>query len=156
MSDPYLDAKVKEAAAQASGSKRLAQKTLVSWAIKDERLMLSLVRPYLPAIVAAAVDRAMKRGVVQPLQAGPLRPQTLSREALDSVVDQIGQAWARNAQIPQATASGSASASTEPETLGSVLGREVLGAAARARPEAGSEHKNAIRAIAAAYRKSGR
>jgi len=152
MSDPYLDAKVREAAAQASGSKRLAQKTLVSWALKDERLMLSLVRPYLPAIVAAAVDRAMKRGVVPPLQATAARPQTLSREALDSVVDQIGRAWAHTG--PSSSQAGQPQ--TEPETLGSALAGDILGGRARTRPEAGPQHRTAIQAIAAAYKKSGR
>lgn len=153
MSDPYLDAKVRQAAAQSSGSKRLAQKALVSWALKDERLLLGLVRPYLPAIVAAAVDRAMKRGVVGTLQAEPPRSPTLSREALDSVVDQIGRAWAENSRTDAPSA---ASAEGGGETVGAALGRDLLGGKAPARPQAGAAHKSALQTIAAAYKKSGR
>ncbi len=66
MSDSYLDGKVREALLAAKGSVALAQNTLMAWAAKDERLLRTMVQPFIKAISGDAIARALKRGVTVP------------------------------------------------------------------------------------------
>jgi len=93
MSDSYLDGKVREALLAAKGSRSTAQNMLMVWAMKDERLLGAMARPFLKAISGAAVAGAIKRGVTVPGLGGPPpkpRP-TLSKEDLAQVLSQVGQ-----------------------------------------------------------------
>ncbi|MES2729320.1 MAG: hypothetical protein V4621_04370 [Pseudomonadota bacterium] len=56
MSQSYLEKRVKAAIAEAKGSKAGARKLLLTWAINDQQLLLSLSRRHLPALAAQAVE----------------------------------------------------------------------------------------------------
>ena len=94
MADAYVDGKVREALVAAKGSRAMAQKLLMSWAAKDERLLLGMAQPFLKAITGAAIEGVARRGGA----GGPARPAQrgstsggLSREALERVLSRMGE-----------------------------------------------------------------
>ena len=92
MSDSYLDGKVREALLAAKGSRTLAQNTLIIWALKDDKLLRLMIRPFLKAISGDAIARAIKRGVTVPgLNNPPPKPApSLTKEQLARVLSQVG------------------------------------------------------------------
>lgn len=94
MADAYVDGKVREALVAAKGSRAMAQKLLMAWAVKDERLLLGMAQPFLKAITGAAIEGVARRGGT----AGASRPAQrsapaggLSREALERVLSRMGE-----------------------------------------------------------------
>lgn len=91
MADSYVDNKVREAMIAAKGSRGLAQRMLITWALSDERLLQGMARPFLKAITGAAIEGAIRRGTA-PQSSGVTRPQrALTKEALDAVLNQMGR-----------------------------------------------------------------
>lgn len=93
MSDSYLDGKVREALLAAKGSRSMAQNLLMTWAMKDERLLRFMAQPFLKAISGAAVAGAIKRGVTVPglgLPTPKPKPQVSQQELL-SLLGRLGQ-----------------------------------------------------------------
>jgi|HigsolmetaAR204D_1030405.scaffolds.fasta_scaffold01665_3 hypothetical protein len=87
MSDQeYVAAKVKEAVARSAGETVTAQRLLIAWCARDDRLLRGLVSPFLRGIVAHAVERAAKAPAAA---AAPAK--RLSNQALDNVIGQLGQ-----------------------------------------------------------------
>jgi hypothetical protein len=80
---------VREALLAAKGSPSVAQKLLITWAVKDPDLLLGMAQPFLKAIAGAAVARTGRR-TATPRPAGP--GGTLSREALERVLSRMGEA----------------------------------------------------------------
>jgi len=83
---------VREALLAAKGSRSLAQTTLIAWAAKDDRLLRTMVQPFIKAISGDAIARAIKRGVTVPGLGGPppkARP-AVSQEDLRRVLSQMG------------------------------------------------------------------
>lgn len=89
MSDSYVEGKVREALLAAKGSPSVAQKLLITWAVKDPDLLLGMAQPFLKAIAGAAVARAGRRAATPARPAGP--GGTLSREALERVLSRMGE-----------------------------------------------------------------
>lgn len=136
----YVDGKVREALMVAKGSRVMAQKLVITAALKDERLLQGLAAPFLKAIVGAAIERVMRRaGVAGTTAAGPTRPQaTLSNEDLDAVLNQMGRSGAGSPADARSAPSMSQAA-------------RILGGGAAPAPAAGAKHETAMRTIAAAF-----
>lgn len=123
MSNSYVDGKVREAILASKGSRALAQKILMTWAASDPELLRGMAQPFLKAIVAASIERAAR-----PPSAGPSRTRSgatvgstrvsasgLSRDALESVLNQLGRDPEEGGGAPQTagTPSTAAPAATE-------------------------------------------
>lgn len=82
MPDNYLASKIKEALANSDGDKQAAQKLLITWAVRDQSLLLGLTKPHLKGIVAAHIDHAMRA----PAKNDGEKPTQFSKEELDKMV----------------------------------------------------------------------
>lgn len=94
MADAYVDVKVREALVAAKGSRAMAQKLLMTWAAKDERLLLGMAQPFLKAITGAAIEGVARRvGGGGPARTAPRAATSggLSREALERVLSRMGE-----------------------------------------------------------------
>jgi hypothetical protein len=60
MTESYVRTKVKEALQAAGDDKREAQKLLITWAVRDQPLLLGLAKPHLKAIVASHIENALR------------------------------------------------------------------------------------------------
>jgi hypothetical protein len=86
----YLDQKVREALALAQGDRPQAQRVLVGWAQRDEKLLRALAQPFLVGIVAHAINHGGK--IVPGLKpVTPPRPREMPAKALDSLIGQLGR-----------------------------------------------------------------
>ncbi len=135
MADEYLPRAVAKAVAQASGDRKAAARLLLRRAAADERLLKALVGPYMPGIVAQAVQRhgttagRTGAGAGAGTEPGPVRGRALGSADLDVVIGRLGQDI------------GTAAVHDGPAAL---LGREP-------RPKAGPGHEQALRTIAKAF-----
>lgn len=137
MSESYVDAKVREALIASKGSRAMAQKLLIAWAAKDERLLQGMAQPFMKAIAGAAVEGALRRhgGRSRPAPARTDAVGSLSRDALQAVLSRLGEEE-DGAAAPRPTASPIQSATT-------VIARSD------ARPGIG--HETAMLALAKAF-----
>ena len=62
MTDAYVKAKVKEALEATGGDKRDTQKLLVTWAVRDQQLLLGFSKPHLKGLVTAKIEEVMRKG----------------------------------------------------------------------------------------------
>ena len=108
MSETYVTLKVREALKAAGGSRGQAQRILTAMALDDEQLLRGLAQPFLKAIVASAIERAVRGAASTRPAASPSSPvapgapvlrstqmrsqRKLSAAALDALVSQMGQA----------------------------------------------------------------
>lgn len=60
MSEAYVSTKVQEALEATGGDKRDAQKLLITWAVRDQQLLLGLAKPHLKAIAAARLEHVSR------------------------------------------------------------------------------------------------
>jgi hypothetical protein len=107
MSETYVTMKIREAMAQAQGSRAQAQRILMAWALADEQLMRGLCKPFLKGITGAAIERVARGGTAAPSMAavgatgtgsapsgGTSRrapaPQRLTQAQLDAIVARMG------------------------------------------------------------------
>lgn len=60
MSDEYINAKIAEALKATDGDKHDAQKLLITWAVRDQQLLLGLAKPHLKALVSARIDQTVR------------------------------------------------------------------------------------------------
>jgi hypothetical protein len=154
MSDSYLDGKVREALLAAKGSRTLAQNTLIAWAAKDDRLLRTMVQPFIKAISGDAIARAIKRGVTVPGLGGPppkARP-AVSQDDLRRVLSQMGGGD---------TGGGEAGEDEEGLTPAGILGTDARASVPSRRPEPSTspvgakpvvvDQAKAIRTLAAVY-----
>lgn len=56
MSEDYVVSKIREALQATDQDKRDAQKLLITWAVRDQALLLGLSKPHLKGIVAARIE----------------------------------------------------------------------------------------------------
>ncbi|MGE0109372.1 MAG: hypothetical protein AB7S81_06395 [Bdellovibrionales bacterium] len=61
MTVSYLTAKVKEALEATDNNKRDAQKLLVTWAVRDQQLLLGLAKPHLKPLIDEKIDEALAK-----------------------------------------------------------------------------------------------
>jgi hypothetical protein len=84
MPDDLVRLKVQEALAAAGDHKHDAQKLLITWAVRDQQLLLGMTKPHLKAIAAGLVDHAL-RGKNE-TSGDDTGPDTFSRTAIDDIV----------------------------------------------------------------------
>lgn len=60
MSEDYITAKIHEALKATDGDKRDAQKLLITWAVRDQALLLGLAKPHLKALAIAKIEEVMR------------------------------------------------------------------------------------------------
>jgi hypothetical protein len=61
MTDSLTRAKIKEALIAAGNNRHDAHKLLITWAVRDPALLLSMVKPHLKAIAAGLVDHHLRQ-----------------------------------------------------------------------------------------------
>ena len=85
MTDDIVRTKIRDALAASGGNKHDAQKLLITWAVRDQQLLLGLTKPHLKAIVAGFIDHAVREqsGAGQGTDQGP---DNFSRTAIDDIV----------------------------------------------------------------------
>ena len=127
--DSYASEKVSRALADSAGDRRAAQKLLVKWSVADPRLLMALVKPFLPGIAGHAVQQAPKEAPARPARKPMSKPRALSAKALDDVIGQLG------ASIGETKA---------PQGIAALLSRPQ-------RAQAGETHQESVRQLARAF-----
>lgn len=61
MTDAYVNAKILEALEATGGDKHDAQKLLITWAIRDQQLLLGFAKPHLKELIAARIGESFKK-----------------------------------------------------------------------------------------------
>lgn len=59
MTDSYVDAKIHEALKATQNDKHDAQKLLITWAVRDQALLLGLAKPHLKALALARIEEVL-------------------------------------------------------------------------------------------------
>ena len=84
MTDDLIRSKIRDALAVSGNDKHDAQRLLITWAVRDQQLLLGLTKPHLKAIVAAFVDHAVReQAAAHGADDGPDR---FSQTAIDDIV----------------------------------------------------------------------
>jgi len=60
MTDDYVKSRILEALKATDGDKRDAQKLLITWAVRDQPLLLGLAKPHLKALAAARIEEVAR------------------------------------------------------------------------------------------------
>ncbi|MGP1394232.1 MAG: hypothetical protein ACTS3R_01835 [Inquilinaceae bacterium] len=124
------NAKVKAALVKAGGDQAAAQRLIIAACARDPALLASLTAPFLKGIVSHAIQRAIKDTRPQGKRR-TARPR-LDSDAMDRVVGMLGQ------QVGMARSPRGMSALIDPPQPA----------------KAGSEHGDALRQLAASYRRN--
>jgi hypothetical protein len=82
MTDEYVRTKIKEALAATGDDKHDAQKLLITWAVRDQALLLGMAKPHLKAIAAAVIDHAVRHKSDD----GDSGPDKFTRNEIDDIV----------------------------------------------------------------------
>lgn len=77
MTSDYVQEKAAQALQAASGNRDEAQKLLLSWAARDQALLLGLAKPHLKGMVTFALDQAARSAV--PATVAPTPEDTMER-----------------------------------------------------------------------------
>lgn len=62
MTEDYVAAKIQEALKATAGDKKDAQKLLITWAVRDQSLLLGLAKPHLRALASARIEESLRGG----------------------------------------------------------------------------------------------
>jgi hypothetical protein len=84
MTDNLVRAKIRDALAATANDKHDAQKLLITWAVRDQQLLLGLTKPHLKAIVAAFIEHAMREKSSS--GKGDTGPDNFPQTAIDDIV----------------------------------------------------------------------
>lgn len=84
MTDDLVRTKIRDALAASGNNKHDAQKLLITWAVRDQQLLLGLTKPHLKAIVAGFVEHALREK--EPHGEGDAGPDHFSQTAIDDIV----------------------------------------------------------------------
>lgn len=60
MTEDYISLKIKEAMAASGNVKADAQKLLITWAVRDQKLLIAFSKPHLKGIVAARMEHELR------------------------------------------------------------------------------------------------
>ncbi|NTU76991.1 MAG: hypothetical protein HGA90_04165 [Alphaproteobacteria bacterium] len=82
MTDTYVRTKIKEAMTATGGDKRDAQKLLITWAVRDQALLLGLAKPHLKAITIARIEEETRTAK----KSGDQGPDHFSKSDIDAIV----------------------------------------------------------------------
>lgn len=66
MSDSYVTAKILEALKTTNNDIRDAQKLILTWAVRDQPLLLGLAKPHLKALALARIDEVRREAGEEP------------------------------------------------------------------------------------------
>jgi hypothetical protein len=94
MTDEYVRAKIKEALSTSDNDKHDAQKLLITWAVRDQALLLGMTKPHLKAMAAALIDHAL-RTKDKKADSGP---DNFTKKEIDNIVSTKG---ARDRRSPR-------------------------------------------------------
>jgi hypothetical protein len=84
MTDEIIRTKLREALAATGNDKHDAQKLIITWAVRDQQLLLALTKPHLKAIVAGYIDHVLReKSSSGAVDSGP---DNISRTAIDDIV----------------------------------------------------------------------
>lgn len=72
MTEDYVIAKIHEALKATDGDKKDAQKLLITWAVRDQALLLGFAKPHLKALVSNRIEQ-IARGGKKKEEGGPDR-----------------------------------------------------------------------------------
>ncbi len=61
MTDAYVNAKTKEALKATGNDKKDAQKLLITWAVRDQQLLLGFAKPHLKALVSTRIEQLSRK-----------------------------------------------------------------------------------------------
>jgi len=76
MAENYAESKIKEALKASQGNARQAQKMLIEWSLRDNDLLVALVKPHMTGITAHAVNRIVS-GKKTPEAVTPQKPSVV-------------------------------------------------------------------------------
>ncbi|MCL2474403.1 MAG: hypothetical protein FWF23_05860 [Alphaproteobacteria bacterium] len=62
MAKSFLSSKIKEAVEKTGGDLKKTQKLLMAWALRDNALLLDMVKPHLKAITAVLIEKNVMGG----------------------------------------------------------------------------------------------
>src|ERR1700735_3917910 len=83
MIDDYVRLKIREALVATDDNKHDAQKLLITWAVRDQTLLLGMAKPHLKAIAAALVDHAARSKSDNRPDKGP---DHFSKDEVDDII----------------------------------------------------------------------
>ena len=132
-SNPYLVARIRDALAQSGGDGARAQRLILQWAGRDDRLLRTLVGPHIRGIVAQAVERQAGRPAAAAAGGGAPSPaKALTATTLDAVVGRMGERFGGIVEQPR--------------------GMSAFLPGSRAKPpDAGDRHAESLRTLAVAF-----
>ncbi len=70
MTQDYVAAKIAEALQATDGDKKDAQKLLITWAVRDQALLLGFAKPHLKGLISARIEE-VSRGSKKHEESGP-------------------------------------------------------------------------------------
>ncbi len=73
MTEDYVVSKIHEALKATGDDKRDAQKLLITWAVRDQTLLLGLAKPHLRALISARIEEVCRAGRKKKGEGGPDR-----------------------------------------------------------------------------------
>jgi hypothetical protein len=83
MTEDIVRAKIREALTVTGNNRHDAQKLLITWAVRDQQLLLGFAKPHLKAIIAGFIDHTLRdKGG----GAGDQGPDNFSQTAIDDIV----------------------------------------------------------------------
>ena len=82
MTVSYVTAKVKEALDATENNKQAAQKLLVTWAVRDQQLLLGFSKPYLKGLVADKISEILGKQ--------KKASNNLSKDDIENIVQEYG------------------------------------------------------------------
>jgi hypothetical protein len=97
MTDEYVRMKIAEALATAGNDRHDAQKLVITWAVRDQALLLGMAKPHLKAIAAALVDHSMRAKEEKP---GDLGPDNFPKSAIEDIIAS-GDGLPKDRRVPR-------------------------------------------------------
>lgn len=82
MTEDYVTAKIKEALKVNSDDKHAAQKMLITWAVRDQALLIGLCKPHLKAIVSVRMENALRA----PKKSSGDKDPHFSKKEIDAII----------------------------------------------------------------------
>jgi hypothetical protein len=83
MTEDYVRMKIAEALAATGNDRHDAQKLVITWAVRDQALLLGMTKPHLKAIAAALVDHVIRSREEKPDDLGP---DNLPHSAIEDII----------------------------------------------------------------------
>lgn len=85
MTDDYVRAKIREALAATGNDRHDAQKLLITWAVRDQALLLGIAKPHLRAITSGLLEHAVRTAAKRDADTDS-GPDQISRSAIDTIL----------------------------------------------------------------------